>query len=83
MFDAILGHIGFFNCPIAHDIAEQIHVTVFFHKPLGPDYRRGQGLGHGPDLFQVVSIGTTTGFTTAEYFIWPGFLPVMLLFASF
>ncbi len=34
-------------------------------------------------LFHVVSIGTTTGFTTREYFNWPGFLPVMLLFASF
>jgi len=34
-------------------------------------------------LFQAVSIGTTTGFTTADYFDWPGFLPVMLLFASF
>jgi trk system potassium uptake protein TrkH len=34
-------------------------------------------------LFQAVSIGTTTGFTTEEYFIWPGFLPVLLLFASF
>jgi trk system potassium uptake protein TrkH len=36
---------------------------------------------HG--LFQTVSIGTTTGFTTAAYFHWPGFLPVMLLFSSF
>lgn len=34
-------------------------------------------------LFQVVSIGTTTGFTTAEYYTWPGFLPVLLLFVSF
>lgn len=34
-------------------------------------------------LFQAVSIGTTTGFTTADYFTWPGFLPVLLLFASF
>jgi trk system potassium uptake protein TrkH len=34
-------------------------------------------------LFQVVSIGTTTGFTTAEYYSWPGFLPVMLLYVSF
>ena len=34
-------------------------------------------------IFQVVSIATTTGFTTAEYFNWPGFLPVLLLFASF
>jgi len=34
-------------------------------------------------LFHVVSIGTTTGFTSAEYFNWPGFLPILLLFASF
>lgn len=38
-------------------------------------------LHHG--IFQVVSIGTTTGFTTAEYFFWPGFLPVLLLLVSF
>lgn len=34
-------------------------------------------------LFHVVSIGTTTGFTSEEYFNWPGFLPILLLFASF
>ncbi len=34
-------------------------------------------------LFQAVSIGTTTGFTTAHYVDWPGFLPVLLLFVSF
>jgi len=34
-------------------------------------------------LFQAVSIGTTTGFTTEQYFDWPSFLPVMLLFVSF
>jgi trk system potassium uptake protein TrkH len=34
-------------------------------------------------LFHVVSIGTTAGFTSEEYFNWPGFLPVLLLFASF
>ena len=36
---------------------------------------------HG--VFQTISIGTTAGFTTAEYYNWPGFLPVMLLFLSF
>ena len=36
---------------------------------------------HG--IFQAVSIGTTTGFTTHEYHNWPGFLPVLLLFSSF
>ena len=34
-------------------------------------------------LFQVVSIGTKTGFTTAEYYTWPGFLPVLLLYVSY
>ena len=34
-------------------------------------------------VFQSVSISTTTGFTTSGYYIWPSFLPVMLLFASF
>ena len=34
-------------------------------------------------VFQAVSIGTTTGFTTAEFQSWPGFLPVLLIFASF
>ncbi|NEX19647.1 potassium transporter [Thiorhodococcus mannitoliphagus] len=34
-------------------------------------------------LFQAVSIGTTTGFTTAEFYFWPPFLEILLLFASF
>ena len=34
-------------------------------------------------VFQVVSISTTTGFTTREYHTWPSFLPVLLLLASF
>lgn len=34
-------------------------------------------------IFQAVSIGTTTGFTTASFQAWPGFLPLLLLFASF
>ncbi len=34
-------------------------------------------------LFQVVSIGTTTGFTTAEFYYWPPFLEILLLFLAF
>ncbi len=34
-------------------------------------------------LFQVVSIGTTTGFTTPDYNSRPGFLPVLFLNVSF
>lgn len=33
--------------------------------------------------FQVISIATTTGFTTTDFAAWPGALPVLLLFASF
>ena len=38
-------------------------------------------LRHG--IFHAVSIGTTTGFATSEFYLWPGFLPVLLLFTSF
>lgn len=34
-------------------------------------------------LFQVVSIGTTSGFGTADHTNWPLLLPPLLLFASF
>jgi trk system potassium uptake protein TrkH len=34
-------------------------------------------------LFQVVSIATTTGFTTTNFSAWPGAIPVLLIFASF
>ena len=34
-------------------------------------------------LFQVVSIGTTTGFTTAQFYFWPPFTEILLLFLAF
>ena len=34
-------------------------------------------------VFHAISIGTTTGFTMSEFYLWPGFLPVLLLFTSF
>lgn len=36
---------------------------------------------HG--VFQAVSIGLTAGFTTTEYHLWPSFLPLLLIMASF
>ncbi|MDN5862793.1 MAG: TrkH family potassium uptake protein [Salinisphaera sp.] len=33
-------------------------------------------------LFQVVSIGSTTGFLTADYTQWPTFIPVMLILGT-
>lgn len=41
----------------------------------------GAAIHHG--IFQVVSIGTTSGFTTTTFSNWPGFLPVLLIFISF
>ena len=34
-------------------------------------------------IFHVVSIGTTTGFSTTDYYAWPGFVPILLIFISF
>ncbi len=34
-------------------------------------------------IFQTVSIGTTAGFATAEFALWPGFLPILLLMVSY
>ncbi len=39
-----------------------------------------EALWHG--FFQVISIGTTTGFTTAGFHWWPSLLPVMLIMMS-
>ena len=38
-------------------------------------------LFHG--LFQAISIGTTTGFTTADFSVWPGSIPLLLILVSF
>ena len=37
----------------------------------------------GKAIFHAVSIGTTTGFTTSQFHLWPGFLPWLLVLASF
>jgi len=33
--------------------------------------------------FQVISVMTTTGFTTAKFYEWPGFVPTFLIFIAF
>jgi len=56
-----------------------ITVAYLYYEGVFPSVERT--LLHG--IFQAVSIGTTTGFTTHQYHLWPGFLPVLLLFVSF
>ena len=34
-------------------------------------------------VFQAVSIATTSGFTTAAWYQWPGFITILLVFSSF
>ncbi|MFK7795241.1 MAG: TrkH family potassium uptake protein [Gammaproteobacteria bacterium] len=34
-------------------------------------------------IFQVVSMGTTTGFTSENFYLWPTVLPVLLIMISF
>lgn len=41
----------------------------------------GDSVVHG--IFQAVSITTTAGFSTQDFSLWPGFLPMMLLMFSF
>ena len=44
-------------------------------------YNLKDSLRHG--IFEVVSITTTTGFSTADFSAWPAFLPFMLFFMAF
>jgi len=48
---------------------------------LGGHHAPGESLTKA--VFQSVSIGTTTGFTSVEFSAWPGALPVLLILASF
>ncbi|MDC0883193.1 TrkH family potassium uptake protein [Litorivicinus sp.] len=43
--------------------------------PVNEAFRKG--------IFEVVSIATTTGFTTADYAGWPTFIPFLLLMSAF
>ncbi|MBS3785945.1 MAG: TrkH family potassium uptake protein [Gammaproteobacteria bacterium] len=44
------------------------------------DLPRADSWNHA--IFQVVSFATTTGYTTANYSLWPAFLPVLLLIVA-
>jgi trk system potassium uptake protein TrkH len=54
-------------------------VVVLYFTGTYSDWGRAVARG----VFQAVSIGTTAGFTTADYSLWPGFVAILLLFTSF
>jgi len=75
--------------PYLYDPEVQTYFVVLFatscittlYLYISGTFNMGTAVHHG--IFQAVSIGTTSGFTTSEYYAWPGFLPVLLLFSSF
>lgn len=56
-----------------------VSVLYLYTTSVVPDF--GQAVRQG--VFHTVSIATTSGFTLSEFTLWPVFVPVMLLFASF
>lgn len=54
---------------------------TFSYLILTDRFAPGEAFVHG--LFQAISITTTTGFTTQDFSLWPGPLPIMLLIFSF
>ncbi len=57
-------------------VAVVVIATLLAHPEATPrPFREG--------LFQTVSIITTTGFTTANYSLWPALAPVLMIFAAF
>jgi len=47
------------------------------------EYYPGLGTALRHAVFHVISIITTTGFTTQDFSLWPSFLPIMLIYISF
>ncbi len=56
-------------------------ITSIYLYASGTFHSFSQALDHG--VFQTISIGTSTGFTTAQFHHWPTFLPALLLLISF
>lgn len=60
-------------------VISAISVFYLYINSVVPEF--GQAIRQG--VFHAVSIATTSGFTLSEFSLWPVFVPVMLLFASF
>ena len=56
-------------------------VTITGYLAIGGHHTPEESFTHA--VFQSISIGTTTGYTSAPFAQWPGALPVILILASF
>lgn len=59
--------------------ASLVSVLYLYFTDAVSDFGQAVRLG----IFSAVSIGTTTGYAITEFFLWPVFLPVFLIFISF
>lgn len=62
-------------------LVSMVTTSYLYFAEVLPDEDFFTALHYG--LFQTISVGTTSGFTTTDYFNWPSFVPVLLLFTSF
>lgn len=75
--------------PYTHDDETQFYVRTLlgFSLFIGVSlyvsnyYGLSDSLIHG--IFQTISIGTTTGFATTDFSVWPTFIPMLLIMLSF
>lgn len=65
-------YLGILLATLTVTIATLLHYQVFEHA--------SDTLTQG--VVQVISIATTTGFTTTDFSLWPTFLPIMLILVS-
>jgi len=56
-------------------------LVTFSTLVISQSYTPDEALRFG--LFELVSIATTTGFATADFSLWPAFLPFLLFFLAF
>jgi trk system potassium uptake protein TrkH len=56
-------------------------VVTFVTLVISNSYEPNEALRFG--IFELVSIATTTGFATADFSLWPVFLPFLLFFLAF
>lgn len=60
-------------------IASIITTAYLYFQSIYPTWEEAVRYG----VFQTVSLATTTGYANADFSMWPGFLPIMLIFMSF
>ena len=56
-----------------------VSVFYLYNQSIFPEFSDAMRQG----VFHAVSIGTTAGFVTSDFSVWPAFIPVLYIFSSF